>query len=262
MQDMPDIELRNVWFSYDGDAVLRDVSLIAPRNDFLAVIGPNGGGKTTFLKLILGLITPTRGTVRVFGGAPSGASLRIGYVAQNTAINPDFPIRARDVVLMGRLGHPKRMRRFTVKDHDAARWAMETMDMWEYRDRKIGSLSGGQRQRVFIARALASEPEILLLDEPTSSIDTEGQRKTYEILKRLNERITILVVSHDLTILLGYAKTVAYVNIDLFPHHAPFMSPDLLIRLAGSSRDHICPIELLSPDIGRTTDPQPGDSPP
>lgn len=252
MHDMPDIELRNVWFSYDGDVVLRDISLIAPRNDFIAVIGPNGGGKTTLLRLVLGIITPTRGNVRVFGDAPSHASLRVGYVPQNTAINPDFPIRVRDVVLMGRLGHPKRMRRFTGKDHDTAHRALETMDMWEHRDRTIGSLSGGQRQRVFIARALASEPELLLLDEPTSSIDAEGQQKTYEILKLLNERMTILVVSHDLTILLGYAKSVAYVNTTLFPHHGPLISPEMLVNLAGSPLEHICPIELLSPRIGRT----------
>ena len=261
MPDTPDIELRNVSFNYNGDMVVRDVTLTVPRNDFLAVTGPNGGGKTTLLKLMLGLIKPAAGTVLLFGEEPSRMSLRAGYVSQNTMINMDFPIRVADVALMGRLGYPKRFRRYTAEDHAAVRGTLETAGMWEFRDRKLASLSGGQRQRVFIARALASEPDILLLDEPTSSIDPEGQRSLYELLKRLNERMTILVVSHDLTMLLGYAKSVAHVNTTLHYHSAPLLSPDLLGRLDGLPREHVCPVELLAPGFAGAPPPHREGSP-
>jgi zinc transport system ATP-binding protein len=258
MSEPPDIELKHVSFSYNGDTVLKDIDLEVPRLDFLAVIGPNGGGKTTLLKLILGLIRPAVGTVSVFGDDPRRASLRLGYVAQNTLVNPDFPIRVADVALMGRLGYPKRFRRFTAQDRDASREALETTGMSEFRDRKLGSLSGGQRQRVFIARALASNPDILLLDEPTSNIDPEGQRAIFELLKQLNERMTILVVGHDLAMLLGYAKTAAHVQRTLFLHHSPLLTPDLLARLAVLPKEHVCTVDLLAPEHCESNPPASG----
>ncbi len=255
MDKSPIVEIRNVTFSYGSDTVLRDVSLDVRQNDFLAVIGPNGGGKTTLLKLLLGLLRPNSGTVRVFGENPSNSVARMGYVPQDISAGRDFPITVFDVVLMGRLGFPKRFFRVTSTDRDAAREALETMDMWNYRKRRMESLSGGQRRRVFIARALASEPEILYLDEPTANIDAEGQRRVYEILKTLNERLAILVVSHDLAILLGYAKSVAHVNGALHHHQEPIVAPESLIRFAGEPGGHFCPVELLArSDFGKRAD--------
>jgi zinc transport system ATP-binding protein len=244
-RSIPDIELKNVWFSYNGETVLKDITFKVERNDFLAVIGPNGGGKTTLLKLILGMLQPKHGTVRVFGEDPAKSAHRLGYVTQDTSFNRDFPITVIDAALLGRLGHPKKLWRYTKTDREIARRALETVDMGAFHSRRIGSLSGGQRQRVFIARTLASEPDILLLDEPTASIDIEGQQKIYDILKKLNENMTILVVSHDLNILLGIAKSVAHVNTTLFVHNAPIMSSEMLGKLTGISLEHFCPVELL-----------------
>ncbi|MDP2984619.1 MAG: metal ABC transporter ATP-binding protein [Candidatus Latescibacter sp.] len=269
MNSIPVIELKNVWFSYNGETVfrsceaatvLKDITFKVERNDFLAVIGPNGGGKTTLLKLILGMLQPKKGTVRVFGEDPAKrfhrsreAAIvhRLGYVTQDTSYNRDFPITVIDAALMGRLGHPKKLWRYTKTDREIAQHALETVDMGAFRSRRIGSLSGGQRQRVFIARTLASEPDILLLDEPTASIDIEGQQKIYDILKKLNENMTILVVSHDLNILLGIAKSVAHVNTTLFVHNAPIMSSEMLGKLTGISLEHFCPVELLGEQADR-----------
>jgi zinc transport system ATP-binding protein len=249
MNDLPEIELKNVWFSYNGEVVLKDITLTVEKNDFFAVIGPNGGGKTTLLKLILGMMKPNRGFVRVFGEEPAKSVHRLGYVPQDTSFNREFPITVFDATLLGRLGHPKKFWHYTKSDREIAQHALETVDMGDFRDRRIGSLSGGQRQRVFIARTLASEPDILLLDEPTASIDIEGQHKIYDILKKLNEEMTILVVSHDLNILLGIAKSVAHVNTTIFTHNAPIVSPEMLGRLTGISLEHICPVELLGQKV-------------
>ncbi|MFA6472356.1 MAG: ABC transporter ATP-binding protein [Candidatus Latescibacterota bacterium] len=245
MSNTSEIELKDVWFSYNGETVLKDVALSVERNDFLAVIGPNGGGKTTLLKLILGILKPNKGAIQVFGNEPSKSVHRLGYVPQDTFFNREFPITVFDAALLGRLGHPKNFWRYTKSDRETALRALETVDMAGFRDRRIGSLSGGQRQRVFIARALASEPDILLLDEPTASIDIEGQHKIYDILKILNEQMTILVVSHDLNILLGIAKSVVHVNTTVYSHNAPIVSSEVLGRLTGISLGHICPVELL-----------------
>ncbi len=249
MSLIPDFELHDVSFAYNDEEVLREVHLTIEHGDFLAVIGPNGGGKTTLLKIMLGLLKPARGTVRVFGTEPRHAVMRLGYVPQDTSLNRDFPIRVNDVVLMGRLGHPGVFRRYSPTDHAKVRQALETVGMWDYRGRRIGALSGGQRQRVYIARALASDPDALLLDEPTASIDVEGQRRIYEILKGLNDRMTVVVVSHDLNLLLGYARSVAHVSTTLHIHREPILSTEKLVQLNGMSGGHFCPVELLSPDL-------------
>lgn len=239
------IEVRDIWFSYNGYPVLEDISFTVTENDFLAVIGPNGGGKTTLLKLILGRIKPDHGTIRVFDTKPVDAAHRIGYVPQDISPNKDFPVSTLDVVLMGRLGHSGRFQRYSEYDHSIVRHMLETVRMWDHRSRKIGTLSGGQRQRVFIARALATEPDVLLLDEPTANIDLEGQLKIYEILKALNEKITIVVASHDLTGLLGYAQSMAYVNKTLHIHKSPNINPEFLEKLSGTPLEQICPVELI-----------------
>jgi zinc transport system ATP-binding protein len=237
----PVIEVNDLWFSFNGNPVLEDVNLTIHPRDFLAVIGPNGGGKTTLLKLILGLLEPDRGTVRVFGHSPREAAGSIGYVPQEIDINKGFPISVRDVVLMGRMRGGGGWRRFSRSDKIAARQALERVEMWEYRKRRIGELSGGQRQRVFMARALVGEPKILFLDEPTASVDQKGQTDFYALLKELNENTTVVVVSHDLLMVLSsYIKSVACVSQQVFFHDAPEITKDML------EMAYHCPVELIA----------------
>ena len=240
MVSSPVIEVHDLWFSFNGNPVLEDVNLTIHPRDFLAVIGPNGGGKTTLLKLILGLLEPDRGTVRVFGHSPREAAGSIGYVPQEIDINKGFPISVRDVVLMGRMRGGGGWRRFSRPDKIAARQALERVEMWEYRKRRIGELSGGQRQRVFMARALVGEPKILFLDEPTASVDQKGQTDFYALLKELNENVTVVVVSHDLMVLSSYIKSVACVSQQVFFHDAPEITKDML------EMAYHCPVELIA----------------
>ncbi|MFC1693214.1 metal ABC transporter ATP-binding protein [Candidatus Latescibacterota bacterium] len=243
----PIIQCEGVWFSYNGNVVLKDINLTVNEHDFLAFVGPNGGGKTTLIELLLGILKPERGSIRVFGVEPSSAASCIGYIPQDTSINKDFPISVMDVVSMGRLGHIKRFGRFSDHETSVVRDALEKVDMWEYRKRRIGALSGGQRQRVFLARALATEPELLVLDEPTSQIDPEGQKKIFELLKEMSSRITVLVVNHDLAVLMGYARSVAFMNTSLHVHEeVPGFTPELLEKMSGSPLGKICPVELVS----------------
>ena len=153
------IELDNVSFFYNSHPILKDINLKVEERDFLAVIGPKGSGKTTLRKIILGILTPKQGSVKVLGKAPSGAAGLLGYVPQDTRLNKGFPISVQDVTIMGRLGRSVRDYRYTSEDRALARQMLEKVGMWEYRDRPIGKLSGGQRQRVLIARALCAEPK-------------------------------------------------------------------------------------------------------
>jgi zinc transport system ATP-binding protein len=238
--DSPVIEVRDLWFSFNGQPVLKEVNLTINPGCFLAVIGPNGGGKTTLLKLMLGLLEPDRGTISVLGNNPKEAAQRIGYVPQGIGVNNTFPISVFDVALMGRMRGGGGWWRFSKKDRMVAQKALERMEMWEYSTHRMEELSGGQRQRVFMARALVAEPEILLLDEPTASVDTKGQTDLYEFLKKLNESITIIVVSHDLSIVSSYVKSVACVNQQLIFHDAAEVTGEM-IEMA-----YHCPVELIA----------------
>jgi zinc transport system ATP-binding protein len=234
------IEADNVWFSYDGHPVLRNVTLRIEQKDFLAILGPNGSGKTTLLKILLGVLKPERGTIRLLGLEPVKAVDRIGYIPQDTNINKEFPISVRDVALMGRLGHAGRARRFSAEDRKIAEDALRRVKMWEYRSRPIGKLSGGQRQRVFIARALASHPAILFMDEPTASVDREFQTELYDFLKELNESMTVVVISHDLSVLSSYVKSVACLNQTLFFHDSAEITHEML------DNSYHCPVDLIA----------------
>ncbi|MBS3734844.1 MAG: ATP-binding cassette domain-containing protein [Phycisphaerae bacterium] len=166
----------------------------------ISVVGPNGGGKTTLLKLILGLLHPDRGQVRVLGALPEQARRRVGYTPQHTAVDAQFPASVTDVVLMGRLGHTRRIGPFTRMDRTAALEALEEVDLADLRRRPFAALSGGQQQRAIIARALVGSPELLLLDEPTAGLDVAAEQRLYDLLRRLNERMTIVMTSHDIGI--------------------------------------------------------------
>jgi zinc transport system ATP-binding protein len=240
------VDIKNVWFAYNGQTVLEDVSLDIRQGDFIAMIGPNGGGKTTLLKLMLGLLRPNKGAIRVLGESSQKASHHIGYVSQDVHINRSFPITAIDVVLMGKLEPGKRWARSAVQDRTDALDALERMEITDYASSKIGELSGGQRQRVFIARALVTQPKVLLLDEPTASIDAKGQAEFYRLLKELNKDITILVVSHDLVAISTYVKSVACVNKRLHYLHQAEITGEMLEEMYPCTDEEVCPVELIA----------------
>ena len=221
----PIIQLDHVYVAFQDLLALEDVSLAVAPGDFLAIIGPNGAGKTTLLKVILGLVRPMTGAVRVFGKAPwelNGERRRIGYVPQVLSVDLNFPVRASEAVLMGRYGRIGLMRRPSPDDRAAARRAMDRVGIADLADRPIARLSGGQRQRVFLARALANDPDLLLLDEPTTGVDVAATESLYELLRGLHEEgMTILVVSHDVGVVASYVDGVACVNRQLVAHGRP-----------------------------------------
>jgi len=233
------IQIKDLWFSFTDSPVLKNVNVNITRGNFTALIGPNGGGKTTLLKLMLGLLKPDRGHVQVLGKSPRLVSHRVGYVPQDIHINKRFPISALDVVLMGRLQRARGRIRYTRKDRRIAQDAIHRMEIGALGFHRIEALSGGQLQRVFIARALASEPELLFLDEPTAHLDTAGQSELYELLKKLNEAITIVMVSHDLTMLSSYVKSVACVNQMVHYHDEAEITRDMVDM-------YHCPVELIA----------------
>lgn len=238
----PIIEISHLYFSYNGAPVLSDVSLSIREKEFVAFIGPNGGGKTTLVKLLLGLLKPDRGTIKIMGQPPAKAVHRIGYVPQDVSINKSFPISVMDVVLMGRLQF-HRWSRLSKKDKSAAKNALESLEMSEFQNRKIDDLSGGQRERVFIARALAAEPDILFLDEPTANIDSQGRTDLYALLKELNKTKTIFVVSHDTMVLSSYVTSVACVNKNVHYHDDAEITEEML------DMGYHCPVELIAHGI-------------
>lgn len=235
----PVIEVKDLWFSFNGHPVLKAVNLVIQEKGFAALIGPNGGGKTTLLKLMVGILQPNRGKIRIFGESPPKVSHRIGYVPQEIGINKTFPISVTDVVLMGRLRTGRGWSAYSKADRIAAQKALEQLEIWEYRDRRIGELSGGQRQRVFIARAIVNDPELLFLDEPTSNVDSRGQNEFYELLKGINETATVVMVSHELMVISSYVKSVACVNQDVHYHDAAEVTEEMVDMYS-------CPVELLT----------------
>ena len=239
-------DINQVTFSYNGQVVLENVDLKVFEGDFVAMIGPNGGGKTTLLKLILGLLTPSKGKIHIFDRPPRKASYLIGYVPQNVHINQNFPITAMDVVLMGKLAPEKRWQRNPLKDRKEAIAALQHMEMEAFADMKIGELSSGQRQRVFIARALVTRPRLLLLDEPTASIDSKGQVDIFRLLQTLNKEMTILMVSHDLLAISRHVKSVACVNRHLHYHNHAEINGDMLEIMYPCTVEEVCPVELVA----------------
>jgi len=244
------VDIKNLFFYYNGTPVLEDISLTIRENDFVAIIGPNGGGKTSLLKLMLGLLQPDRGMIRILGDLPKKVSHHIGYVPQNVNINPNFPVTVMDVVLMGKLSpfNKKRFRK-SAQDRRDARDYLALMGMEAFADCRIDELSGGQRQRVFIARALVTRPRLLLLDEPTASIDTKGQADFYRLLKKLNQDITIVVVSHDLLVISQFMKSVACVNKRLHYHQESEITGEMMESICPCTVEDICPVGLVTPQL-------------
>lgn len=220
-------------FSYHDLSVLEDVTLEVQRGEFLGLVGPNAGGKSTLLKLILGLLNPTVGSLRVLGDSPRRACRRIGYVPQYPLFPRDFPITVADAVLMGRLGTRALMLNYTSSDRMRMIQSLREVEVEDLAQRPVGQLSGGQLQRVLLARALVSDPEILILDEPTANIDHRIEGEIFDLLAQLNARMTILVVSHDIAFISDYVTRVACLNRTLMCHATGALDSRVIADLYG-----------------------------
>lgn len=231
--NQPVIVLEEVYFRYGEVLALENISLSIHEKEFLGIIGPNGSGKSTLLKLILGLLTPDKGRIRVFGEPPREACLKIGYVPQFATFNRDFPISVLDTVLHGRLGLTRSVFGYRRQDRKIALETLQEMEIGHLQNRNLTALSGGQLQRVLIARALACRPEVLILDEPTAHIDPKIEKGIFDLLKRLNERLTVIVVSHDIGFIVEYITRVACVNRKLICHSTSKISGKMIEELYG-----------------------------
>lgn len=239
------VRCRELGFAYDERTVLRDVELAIPRGDFVSVVGPNGSGKTTLLKLALGLLRPDSGSVEIFGQPPRKVRRRIGYVPQHPRLDPLFPVSALDVVLMGRLGCSRVWGGYGRDDRGAAAEALAEVGLDDLGQRHFAALSGGQKQRVLIARALAGDPELLLLDEPTAGLDAHVEEGFWRLLEELNRRLTIILVSHDLGFVSGFVKSVICVGEDVVVHPTSEITGQVIADLYGGEmrmirHDHRC----------------------
>ena len=230
----PVISLDDVSFSYNSKPVLENVSLQVEENNFIWIVGPNGGGKTTLVKILLGLLSPKSGTVKIFGKPASSARRRIGYMPQHAQLDLRFPVTARDVVLMGRLNKGLKPGAYNASDKEIVREALELVGMDSLADTPLKNLSGGQQRRLLIARALACQPDILLLDEPTANLDRAVERELFDILKKLNQRLTIIMVSHDPAFVSDFVEQVVCVNRTVAVHPTTDRDREFIDELYGS----------------------------
>jgi len=224
------IILKDVSFSYGSSMVLENVNLSIGKHEFVSIVGPNGGGKSTLLKLMLGLLNPTQGEISVFGGKAANARRRIGYRPPHLQFDPQFPITALEVVLLARLGQ-RRLGFYGRGDRRAALEALSKVGLQDHGGKSYADLSGGQRQRGLIARALACEPELLLLDEPTAGVDLNVERMLMELLADLQGRMTVVIVSHDLDFVSGFVKSVICVNRRVVRHPTAAISAEAIKEL-------------------------------
>lgn len=233
------VDIKNLSARYDNDLVLRNVNLSVNSDDFIGFIGPNGGGKSTLLKLILGLHRPETGSINYYSEGKEVPYLSMGYLAQSSEIENKFPISAFDIILSGLIGEkgfklkPKRVQKKKV---DAI---LEQFEIKELRNANISELSGGQAQRVLLGRAVVSDPTLLLLDEPNTFLDNTASSHLYALLKELNQRMAIVLVSHDVGTISPYIKTIACINQNLHYHASNKLDQKVL-------DSYNCPIELIT----------------
>jgi len=233
------VEIRNLTVGYGQNIVLRDVNLLIEELDFVGVIGPNGGGKTTLLKAVLGLLPPLTGEI-IFGEPMIGDNFhRIGYLPQINNIDRKFPISVFDVVRSGLMSRKRLTGRYSSEENDRTNDLMTEMGIYGIRNKAIGELSGGQIQRALLCRALVNDPKLLILDEPNTYVDSRFERELYEKLKFLNDKLAILLVSHDLGTISTYVKSFACVNSTLHYHSGNELTPELL-------KSYECPIQIIS----------------
>jgi zinc transport system ATP-binding protein len=227
------IQIDHLNFSYGPVTVLEDAQLTLGEREFVSIVGPNGGGKTTLLKIILGLLEPQSGSISVFGKTPMVGRKWIGYLPQYTSLDSQFPVTALDVVLMGRLGKTRTLGFYTKSDRDIACAMLSRVGLDKLHNRPLNALSGGQKQRVLIARALVSEPKLLLLDEPTSSLDDYVEQELFDLLQELNKELTIVVVSHDVAYVSRYVEKVICVNRVVHTHPVSEIDENLIHDMYG-----------------------------
>lgn len=235
----PIIRLDDVAASYDGKTVLHNVNLTVYKYDFLGVIGPNGGGKTTLIKLILGLMKPEEGTIRYYRNGREVPEIAMGYLPQYSSIDKKFPISVYEVILSGLSKQKTLLHNFRKEQHDKVKKVIEQMGLSGLEKRSIGQLSGGQLQRTLLGRAIVSDPEVVILDEPNTYIDKRFEAKLYELLEEINKERAIILVSHDIGTVLQNVKTIACVNETLDYH------PDTEIPEGWLDEHFGCPIELV-----------------
>ncbi len=238
------IELDNVSFSYGHEEVVKNVSLAIHKGDYLGLIGPNGAGKSTLLKLMLGLLKPNQGTVKLFGVEVSKFKdwPKIGYVPQKTYVEMNFPATVEEVVMMGRYGKRGLFHFPTAEDKRKVNEVLAQVEMSPFKNRQISDLSGGQQQRVFIARALAAEPEVIFLDEPTAGVDVKTQKQFYSLLRKLNQQLnlTLVLVTHELDVVAHEATEVGYINrtLDYYGDPEKLLKGDYFHKLIGKEGLH------------------------
>ncbi|MCD6347173.1 MAG: ABC transporter ATP-binding protein [Bacteroidales bacterium] len=232
------VKLKDISYGYHDRTVIENVNLEVMKNDFIAMIGPNGGGKSTILKLIMGLIKPWSGQV-IYSRSKHGESTSIGYLPQYHVFDKKFPINVLEVILSG-LPKSKRARiSYSPSEKLLAGQLLNKLGIESISRRSIGELSGGQMQRVFLGRALISEPELLILDEPVTYVDNKFEHEMYDLLKELNKVTAILLVSHDVGQIVSFVKTIACVNHTLHYHPSNKITEQILAS-------YNCPIELIT----------------
>jgi len=242
------IQVQDLNFAYDDIQVLTDVQFDIYALDSVCIVGPNGGGKTTLVKLILGLLEPDHGSIRIYGGKPADEHRRIGYVPQYAQYDARFPISVREVVSMGRLGNSM-SGHYTKIDRQQVLSALDAVNLVDLVERPFSSLSGGQRQRVLIARALASGGDILILDEPTANIDRASEQNFFDLLGKLNQHMAILMVTHEVGFASTFFKRIICVNNNqVFIHPTSELTGDLIRDMYGGDlrmirHDHRCSAE-------------------
>ncbi len=241
---MKAIDINNLTVKLNNREVLTNITMSLDEGRFLGIVGPNGGGKTTFLRVVLGLVKPASGEIRIFGKLPEEilkTGSIFGYLPQTFKVSPDFPVRVIDVVMMGRYGRVGMLRWLKEEDRRKAMEYLSVMGIEKLKDVQFGELSGGQQQRASIARALAGEPRILLLDEPSTGIDVIGQGDFYHLMKGLQKRfnLTILMVSHDIGTIPAYIDEIACLNYTLHYHGNPVgaLNETVLTTLYGKNID-------------------------
>lgn len=229
------IEVKNLSFAYGKSKILENVNLEIEENDFVAIIGPNGGGKSTLMKLIVGLLNPAEGEVKLFGESVPTKKIAVGYVPQNTNRNVEFPITVGECVSLGKIG-------LKPKSPEVAE-SLARVHLEGFLDRRLGELSGGERQRVLIARSLVCNPRILFLDEPSNNIDAAGQENLYNMLADFSEKMTIVVVTHDLMALSHKVKSIVCVNRSVHYHEGSGLTPQMITDTYG------CDVDLIAHGI-------------
>ena len=233
------IEITHVTAAYDNKVVLRDISLTVWEKDFLGIIGPNGGGKTTLLKVMLGLLTPAAGSIRFYEGGKVVPKIRIGYLPQLNQIDRKFPISVREVIASGLASEKPFLHAFNAAQQQQIERTIERMELANLTERPIGELSGGQLQRVLLGRSVVSRPQVLILDEPNSYVDKRFESHLYKLLEEINQESAIVLVSHDIGTVLQMVKNIACVNETLHYHPGTDVSAEWL------GEKYACPIELV-----------------